>query len=361
MEKVLIYALSEGYGGIEEFALNLLRFDPMGVHRFGFGILGHKTVYEQELKDLGAEYFFIPPKRKVLANIRCFWKLLGELRGTYDTVYFNTSGLYYPMPYLLAALRGYRIVLHSHLMPAEDWKAPLHKFNRLWIGRLCQGKLACSRDAARWMFGKKASQATFVPNGVELERFAYDPEKALQVRRQLKLEGKFVIGHVGRLAPVKNQKRLLEILAAVNEIQADGTLLLVGAGQDLENLKAQAEQMGLARQVIFYGATRQPQIPMLAMDCFVMPSLAEGFPVTLVEAQAAGLPCLVSTHVTEEVNLTGDVTFLPLEADNSLWAKTICSLPSGRQDHRERLISLGFDAGGLSARVWSLVRGGEDF
>lgn len=359
MGKVLIYAMLEGFGGVEEYALNLLRYSETGAQRYGYVILGGKTVYEDTLKRYGADFFFIPPKRELIKNIKSLWRLFRQLKGTYDTIYFNTSGLYYPVPYLFAKMQGYKIVLHSHSREVHDRREPIHNFNRWWIGNMASLKLACSTPAARWLFGKKSTEAILVPNAVDLARFAFDEEKRMQIRRQLGLEDAFVIGHVGRLTQVKNQTRLLDILAAAKKKRADVRLLLVGDGEDEAMLREKAQMLGISDDVVFYGSTRNTEIPMQAMDCFALPSLAEGFPVTLVEAQGAGLPCVASAAVTTEVNMTGDVTFLPLEESNETWAETILSQNVTRRNNRELLRARGFDAADLDENVWTLLHGGK--
>lgn len=359
MGKVLIYAMLEGFGGVEEYVLNLLRYSETGAERYGYVILGEKTVYEDTLKRYGADFFFIPPKRELIKNIKSLWRLFGQLKGTYDTVYFNTSGLYYPVPFLFAKMQGYKIVLHSHSREVHDRREPIHNVNRWWIGKMAGVKLACSTPAARWLFGKKSGEAILVPNAVDLGRFAYDEAQRKQVRQKLGLEDAFVIGHVGRFTQVKNQTRLLDILAAAKKQRLDTKLLLVGDGEDEAMLREKVRTLGISDDVVFYGSTRNTEVPMQAMDCFVLPSLAEGFPVTLVEAQGAGLPCVASDAVTKEVNITGDVTFLSLEESNETWGETILSQNVTRRNNQELLRAKGFDAADLDARVWTLLHGGK--
>ena len=356
MAKVLIYAMLEGFGGVEEYVLNLTRYGKNPKEKYGYVILGEKTIYEEVLKKAEVDYFFIPPKRKLCQNIREMKKLLKRLRGEYDTVYFNTSGLYYPVPYLLAIIYGYKIVLHSHSIEANSGKKWLHLFNRYWINQFVRNRLACSIPAAAWMFGKRAEDAVIIPNAVDLQRFQFNENTRMNIRNKLGLRDELLIGHIGRLTSVKNQKRLLDIFSCFIKNGNRGKLILVGDGEDRKKLYDRAIKLEIEKYVIFYGSTSQPEKLLCAIDCFVMPSLAEGFPITLVEAQACSVPCVVSKSITAEVNLTGQVSFVSLEDSDFIWVQEI--LKAG-QRRREENISLlqeaGYDLYNLESHVSSYL------
>ena len=155
MGKTLIYTLSDGIGGVEEYVLNLSRFRKLPSSKYGYIVLGESTPYKEELERLGVEYFFVPKKKALFSNIKRLKSVLKECRKTYDTIYFNTSGLYYPVPYVFAKIYKYRLVLHSHSSNGEWPKSIIHLINRSWIIPRVDARLACSIYAGKWMFGKK--------------------------------------------------------------------------------------------------------------------------------------------------------------------------------------------------------------
>ena len=156
--------------------------------------------------------------------------------------------------------------------------------------------------------------------------------------------------HVGRLVKEKNQLFLLEIIAEAKHQGLNFKLLLVGNGEDDCKLKRKAQKLGIADKVIFYGGSNSPEKLMNCMDCFVMPSIFEGFPVTLVEAQAAGLPCLVSDIVSKEVNVTGYVEFASLKESPCEWVKKISKL-KGRYNGTVILREKGYAVDELEQKI----------
>lgn len=322
MGKVLIYILTEGRGGVEEYVMNLSRFCDNPSLKYGYLIMGEKTIYEDELKFLGVSYHFIPKKNKVFSNIKAYRKLLKKLRQEYEAIYFNTSGLYYPIPYYFARKFNYRIILHSHSTIGPMLKKPIHYLNRKWINKICNVKLACSTPAGKWMFGNKEI-FLLIPNAIELERFRFNESNREKCRKQYRLADSFVIGNIGRLHPVKNQIFLIDILKALIDKKKDVKLLLVGDGNMKADIENRAKKLHVQDRVIFAGQTRTPEYYYSAMDCFVIPSFVEGFPITLIEAQANGLPCIASDTVTDETNITGNVHYLPINGLIDRWCSEI--------------------------------------
>lgn len=357
MDKVLIYTMSDSMGGVEEFVLNLSRYNARNKCEYEYIVLGDKTPYQKEMEELGVKYWFIPPKSSFFRNVKSLTSCFKERRKECGTIYFNTSALIYPIPYLLALLFRYRIVLHSHSTGTNGIRRYIHLFNRNWINKICSARLACSMSAAEWMFGKRASKnkVTLIPNAIDLEKFQFSAEVRCKMRMELGVKDELVVGHVGRLTHVKNQSFLLSILREAQRCGIDCKLLLVGEGEDRDALMAQAEDFGIFERVIFYGQSFNIAPLMSAMDCFVMPSFVEGFPVTVVEAQAAGLPCLLSSNITSEINITGNIKFLPLDAPCSEWMNQIRDMASNRYDGVAILQERGFSVSDLEESVQKAI------
>ena len=322
MGKVLIYILTEGKGGVEEYVMNLSRFCDNPSSKYGYLVMGDKTIYEEELNSLGVEYYYIPRKSKVISNIKAYSELLKRLRTDYDTIYFNTSGLYYAIPYIYACKFNYRIVLHSHSTTGSSFKKPIHYFNRKWINKACSTRLACSTPAGKWMFGAH-EQFTLIPNAIELDKFKFDEGNRERCREKYDLGDSFVMGNIGRLHRVKNQIFLVDILKEMIDRGINTKLLLVGDGEEKQSIESRANELRIREEIVFAGQSSAPELFYSAMDCFVMPSFVEGFPITLIEAQANGLPCVVSDAITRETNVTGNVLYESIKKNAISWAEKI--------------------------------------
>ena len=131
--------------------------------------------------------------------------------------------------------------------------------------------------------------------------------------------------------------------------------MLVGDGEDVEMIKAKVAEKKLTTCVIFTGQTNRPEYYLSAMDCFVMPSITEGFPITLVEAQANGIPCVVSDAITKEVNVSQHIMFASLQDDLDVWLKCV-EKNRKRYNCINELKTYGFDINTLESRVYKLIK-----
>lgn len=357
MGKVLIYTLTEGIGGVEEYIMNLSRYIEDPQSKFGYLIIGQKSIYESELKKMGIDYYYIPPKKSLYSNIKRYNELFNKLRDTYDTIYFNTSGLYYPVPYLFAKKYNYRIVLHSHLTSGPWPKSILHKANRKWINQITSLKLACSTPAGEWMFGKD-EKFLFIPNAINLERFRYQKANREIVRKKLDVDNCFVVGNVARLNQIKNQSFLIDVIGEIYKENKNVRLILVGDGDLKEKLEIKSRELGLSDSIIFVGRSDEPELYYSAMDCYVMTSFIEGFPISLIEAQANGLPCVVADTITKETAINPNVSFLSLNDSLGVWCDTIQNTQR-YDDNQDRLKNQKFDVSSLPIYIYNLIAGME--
>jgi glycosyltransferase involved in cell wall biosynthesis len=192
------------------------------------------------------------------------------------------------------------------------------------------------------MYGKRPFKV--IHNAIDLSKFAFNYMIRNYIRAQLAIENKFVIGHVGRYCYIKNQIFLLEVFAILNKRKKNAKLILIGKGEDEEMLRKKAVELDCAEDVLFL--IDRPDVNELyqAMDVFVMPSLFEGLPVVSVEAQANGLPCILSDRISKEVCITDAVTLLSLEDSKEHWAKVIEMVPKVRINNNvEQLRNAGYD------------------
>lgn len=215
--------------------------------------------------------------------------------------------------------------------------------------------IACSAEAGEWLFGKDACKKEnyyFLPNAVDLERFRPDDAVRDRYRREMGLEDKLVIGHVGRYSEQKNHPFLIKLFEKLHEKRPDARLLLVGGGERMEQTRETVMKLGLSDAVIMTGNRDDVDALLQAMDIFAFPSLWEGLPVTLVEAQAAGLPCVIADNISSDVDITPLVTRLPID-DPEVWAEEL-SKEHPRQDVTEDIIRSGFDIKSSAEKISKL-------
>lgn len=254
--------------------------------------------------------------------------------GGYEAVHIHGDVAYKLLVYSVAArLAGVKkIILHSHASGTDgahrDLKRKLHLGSRRFLRWTGTDFVSCSDLAAEWMFPNVSpKKITIIHNGVDLDKFRFDPDARAVMRREWGLENAFVLGHVGRFEYQKNHTYLLDVFRAVKNEIPDAKLFLVGEGSLQEEMRQKAAALGLTDDVIFAGLSREVPKLLSGFDVFVLPSHFEGLPIVGVEAQAAGLPVLFSDKITAEAKLTAAVTYLPIgESDVPKWAKRIAQL-----------------------------------
>lgn len=207
-------------------------------------------------------------------------------------------------------------IAHSHNTSSEGgYAAKLYKW---LVGHTIADSathlLACSQAAASWMYSRRSTSATILPNGIDCTKFGYHSTLRQEVRRELQIAGDtFVVGHVGRFAAQKNHALLLDVFKQFQAEVPGSLLLLAGDGPLREEMERRAQAMGLAERIRFLGVRSDIERLLQAFDVFVFPSLHEGLPVTIIEAQGSGLPCVLSDRITREVDMgMGLVQFFPL-------------------------------------------------
>lgn len=319
-------------GGIESFLTNIIgRFD---MEQFQIDIVSAclcQSVFTRPLQDLGVRFIELSGKQqRLVQNYRLFFSLLQQER--YDVVHLN---LFHGLSLVYARIARQAGVpmriAHSHntalrKSATRPLKLLLHGVAKRVFAKEATDLWACSTAAAEFLFPKSALATKgfqFIPNGIDTERFRFNAEVREQVRAELGLEEKFVIGNVGRLCYQKNQSSLLDVFAQVKRQRPESCLLLVGEGELLEELKEKARRLDVISSVIFYGVTSHVERLLWAMDVFAFPSRFEGLGIATVEAQAADLTVICSDQIPAEAYLTPFVRVLPLYFGAERWAKEI--------------------------------------
>lgn len=305
--------------------------------------------YDEEIRRMGGHIYVLPKFKgynyfAYRRAVRQFFEKHHAFRVVQGHM-TSTAGIYLPA----AAKCGVPVtVAHSRNAGVEKGlKGLATRFFRLGLARKADYCFACSELAGEDVFGKaamKQGRVKIIHNAIDVERFVYDPQKRAAVRARLGLEGKLVLGHVGRFNYQKNHPYLIEVFAVLCALRQDVVLLLLGEGPDQEKIREQCRQLGVEDKVRFLGNQRQTEDYYQAMDLFLLPSFFEGLPGVLVEAQAAGLRCFVSDTVTREAQATDLVTYLDIGQPPTVWAQKIQeSVSYKRQDTGRSMREAGFD------------------
>ena len=362
-KRICIFCECWESGGIESFLCNvLLRADRSDLEVDLVAARLGESVFTQPLKDRGIRFYELSGSQNHLcANHRAFRALLRQRQ--YDAVYLNIfqgMSLYYAH---LAKQAGVPVrIAHSHNTDLRQSRARAIK---LWLHRQYRNRYsndatalwACAQAAAEFMFPPALLQKqgyAFIPNGIDTQRFRFDPDTREAVRQELGVTDHFVIGNVGRLCYQKNQTFLLDVLAEAKKLRPDCRLLLVGEGEDRPMLEEKARALGVADHVIFYGTTKHPERLFCAMDVFALPSRFEGLPVVAVEAQTAGLPIVCSPRITQQAFITPNIQSLPLDA--AAWAAALLNCAAqNREAACDAVRRAGFDISAIAQAVITFI------
>lgn len=343
-------------GGIESYAYNYYKY--LDVSKCKMDFIAHEMVdleYIKKIESRGGRTYLLP--QFSLKNLLILFKKMDDFfsqhRGEYDIIHChmaNAAGFYF----LIAQKHGISAcILHSHQSQAAD--SIFHCIRNkplLWYARYkANCYMACSTLAGDFLYG--CHRYILINNAIEIDRFAYNVELRSIIRSRLNIENKYVIGHVGRFSTQKNHKRLVEIFTKVREKRNDAMLLLVGVGETMENIKELVKNNNLGDYVIFYGSSNEVEKLYQAMDVLVMPSFYEGLPVVAVEAQASGLPCVLSSAITKEVNISGNVKFVNLKEKDEVWVDCILQkvINTNRVFEKKCFVNRGYDIESASNKL----------
>lgn len=348
MVRICILCEAWESGGIESFLCSaLLAMDLTGLEVDIVAAQLRDSVFTEPLKAAGVHFRELSGTLRSLQNGRLFSALLAQRH--YDVVHLNAYQALSLHYLALAQNAGVPVrIAHSHgtglrNSPGKPLKLLLHRLGkRLW-SRSVTDFWACSQPAAEFLF-PKGQTYRWIPNGIDVERFRFQAVGRKEQRQALGLtENQLLVGTVGRLSEEKNHRFLLEMFCELQKVQQDSVLLLVGEGRLEARLKQQAEELGIAQKVIFYGPSHHVERLLWAMDVFVFPSHMEGLGIAAIEAQAAGLPVVCSEGVPPEALVADQVIQLPLSAGAKAWADAVQTINTpARTTAADQVTAAGF-------------------
>jgi len=333
-------------GGAESMVMNLYRAVDRSIIQFDFIVHSEKKgEFNDEIEQLGGKIYVCPKfKGHNIFQYKLWWETFFREHKEYRILHSHIrscASLYIPV----AKKHGLKTIIHSHSTSnGKGFKSLAKKILQYPLRYQADYLVACSKEAGEWLFGKaylRRGKYMIIPNAVDVKKFSLNENVRNDYRKQLGVEGKIVFGNVGRFHESKNHMFLLDVFSEIHRRNGNTVLMLVGDGYLRSVIENRIHQLGLDNSVILTGTRSDVPNLMQAMDVFLFPSLWEGLPVTLVEAQAAGLPCLVSDTITKDADISDLIHRLPL-GDVSKWADLALS-PLVRHDVSKEIKASGFD------------------
>ena len=311
--------------------------------RFDFVVKDHiDESYADVIRKNGDKIFVVERK------IKTFPKYINRLakiirKGNYDIIHIHGNSSTMSLELMAAKKSGTKakFIVHAHNIACDH--PIVNKILYPYLMRTADYKIACSRAAGEWLYGKRRYMV--LNNGIDEEKFRFNPEMRKEHRKELGIDDKFVILHVGRYNPQKNHVFLINVFEEISKREPNAVLRLLGDGFLIEDIKALVKEKNLEDKIFFVPPTKTPEIEYNAADLFILPSLFEGFGLVNVEAQCSGLPCVVSDPVPHDIAVTDAIDFIPLDAPLSVWADAVLKYKGfERRDNRSNVIKSGYSA-----------------
>lgn len=350
--RVLMLFTNMNRGGAESMVMSYYRNIERTKVQFDF--LVHRLergAYEDEIEQLGGRiYRLIPFHPFTFGQYKKLVSKFFDEHPEYQIIHGHCSELGYFI-YKEASQRGIpHIIAHAHNAHAlYDMKWPFRTWFKHRMRKYLTHEFTCGEEAAVWLFGKTlAKQAVLQRNAIDTQLFRFDVESRARIRKEFGIaDDTLLIGHVGRFEKQKNHAFLIDIFEKLLALHPQAKLLLVGGTGNLErSIKSKVQEEGLADKVIFAGTRSDvPQI-LSAMDVFLFPSFMEGMSLSMLEAQCAGLPCIVSDSIPREITVTDLITYYPLERSAEDWAKRLLDVSKGKSDrmvYSKKVAEAGYD------------------
>lgn len=317
-----------GMGGLESMIMNYYRHIDRNKIQFDFLVhRDFKAYYDEEIYNMGGKIYCIPKlnpfSHKYISSLSSFFDEHKEYKIVHSHIDCMSG-----VPLKIAKKKGIPVrIAHAHSSnQTKDWKYILKHYFKKNIPYYANVLCACSNSAGNWMFSDKSF--FILNNAIDAKNYIYNYEKRKKTRQLLKIpEDAIVIGHVGRFSKPKNHKFIIQVFSEIIKDESESYLLLIGDGDLKNDIEKQVNILGISDRVIFTGIRTDVENLLQAMDVFLFPSLYEGLPVSLIEAQASGLPCVISDNVPLECKQTSLVKQISLSANIKEWSnETINSI-----------------------------------
>ncbi len=353
IKKVLVFGITDKKGGVESVIMNYYRNIDRDKIQFDFLCNTEIVAYEDEINSLGGKIYRISARKNGLMQYKKdMKKFFKEHAKEYSSIWVNISSLA-NIDYLKYA-KKYGIskrIIHSHNSQNMDsfLRGLLHKWNKLFIKYYATDFWSCSKEASTWFYSKKIIESDkykLINNAIDIEKFRFNEETRERIRKELNIPMEsLVIGNVGRFHFQKNHPFIINVFNEISKKDENARLILVGIGEDEEKIKEMVAELKLKDKVLFLGQVNNVNEIMQAMDVLLFPSKFEGLSVTLVEAQASGIPIVCSKNCSSDSKMSDNFYQLSLEESYDNWADFILKVDKENKNNEniELLRKKGFD------------------
>ena len=353
MKKVLVFGITETYGGVESVIMNYYRNMDKSKVQFDFVVRTDNPAYKQEILSLGGNIFVTP---RLSNGYFRFKKSVCDIfkKTKYDAVWVNDCFLMHLFYLKFAKKYGVPIrIMHSHNSSnMGSFKSKiLHKLNKPFLHKYATHFWSCDMCASKWMFTDKiikSDKHRIINNAIDTDKYAFNNNARQSLRKSLGVhDDEILYGHVGRFHFQKNHEFLIDVFDEIAKKQPKAKLVLIGQGPDKERIKSKVNNLGLTDKVMFLGTRQDTNKLYSAMDVFLFPSLFEGFGLVVLEAECNGLVTFVSDGIPPTAVVGNNTHVIALKESANYWASTIIQLYKDTNykhgDNLQTIISSGFD------------------
>ena len=335
-------------GGAETFLMKIYRNLDKSKYQMDFCVSSKEEgYYDKEIRKMNGNIYYSTPKSKgPIKSFNSIYKIVKK--NEYKYVLRVSQNSIASIELLAAKLAGAKVLAfrssNSKTMKG-GYEDLIHFMFKPLLKIISNVKIAPSNYAAKFMFGN-SKKINILKNGIPLNNFIYDNEAKNNIKNELGIsEDTFVVGHIGRFNAQKNHKKIIEIFNEIIKNKPNSKLVLIGKGELESEVKKQVKQLGIEEKVLFLGIRNDVNKILSIFDVFLFPSFYEGMPNTVIEAQANGVPCVISNTITEEVKICDNVYMLDLENDNKNWCKKCLTSISRYTDNKNavKLQKNGYD------------------
>ncbi|MBU5428789.1 glycosyltransferase [Kineothrix sp. MSJ-39] len=328
-KRILVIGLTERMGGVETFIYNSTIFSDREKYEYDFLVHGtDHCVFENEILQFYNNerhiYFVEKIKKnpiKWLKDMLTFYQTNGS---KYDYIHIQTgaaSEIVYVFPFCF--FYGIKVIVHSH--NGNGYSPFINAVFRPIVNWVAYEKIACSVEAAKWLFGLDIKKVKILNNGIDTKKFSYNEQSRKKIRREYHILDELVIGHIGRFSEQKNHEKIIAIFREIKKRIENAKLILVGTGEKIDEIKELVKKIGYEKSIIFAGKQMNTEEYYSAFDVFLMPSLYEGLPIVGIEAQSMGLQCYFSNTIDKQILITDRAKIVSLDATDKEWADIICN------------------------------------
>lgn len=360
MIRVLQVVSGLNYGGIELFLKNTIEHMPLEDVKMSILVTSPDRGALEDFFESNCDVYHLRDcsTRRVRTRERIdFFK---KHKNEFDIVHIHTVlTTCYSIAKIAKKYQNCKVIIHSHIAADYSFATKIkNDLARSRMNKYADVRLACSRNSAEFLFGKKyGKNAVVIKNAVDCDKFAYSETTRAEVRKELDIsDDTFVLGNVGRMSVQKNHLFLLDIFNEFRKMQSDSKLLIVGDGELRAKIETKITALGLNDSVILTGARGDIERLLNAMDCFVMPSLFEGLAISAVEAQANGLKCFLSDTITKDIDIDGDCDFISIDLHANLWANIIKKSDNTRKDKKSSILKCGYEISSSAANLLGIYQ-----